>query len=151
MRWKAGTIVSSKIVESRCLVLDVDGTICALKDDQTSYEAVLPIESMVGKLRAYKAQGFHIILYTSRNMRTHGGNIGRINADTLKTLLAWLDKHDIPYDEIHVGKPWPGSDGFYVDDRAVRPSEFLSRSFEELQELLDAERAAIADGAPRRT
>lgn len=33
------------------------------------------------------------------------------------------------------GKPWPGHKGFYVDDRTVRPDEFLTRSVEELDDI----------------
>ena len=54
------------------------------------------------------------------------GQIGKINANTLPLILDWLAQHEIPYDEIHVGKPWCGTEGFYVDDKAVRPSEFLA-------------------------
>ena len=50
-------------------------------------------------------------------------------------MLEWLDKWEIPYDEIIYGKPWPGHHGFYVDDRAVRPDEFLSHDFDELMEI----------------
>lgn len=131
------------IVEEKCLVVDVDGTLCELKPDDKSYADLAPVDSMVAQVRKYKQQGFHIILFTARNMRTHGGSIGRLNADTLKTLIAWLDQHDIPYDEIHVGKPWPGRGGFYVDDSAIRPSEFLSKSYEEVLELLERERKLV--------
>jgi capsule biosynthesis phosphatase len=53
--------------------------------------------------------------------------------------MAWLAKHDIPYDEIHFGKPWPGSGGFYVDDRAIRPSEFRRLSYQQITQLLTNE------------
>ena len=55
-----------------------------------------------------------------------------INKKTAKILLEWLDNWNIPYDEIIYGKPWPGHKGFYVDDRTVRPDEFLNYSVEEL-------------------
>jgi len=58
-----------------------------------------------------------------------------------------LARHDIPYDEIHVGKPWCGNDGFYVDDKAVRPSELKSMSYDEIRALLDRERDADAGQA----
>jgi capsule biosynthesis phosphatase len=58
----------------------------------------------------------------------------------LPIIIEWLDKHDIPYDEILVGKPWCGNEGFYVDDRAVRPSEFAAMSFKEVTELLAKEK-----------
>lgn len=131
------------IVEEKCLVLDVDGTLCDLKADGIAYADLAPIDSMVAQVRNYKQQGFHIILFTARNMRTHSGSVGKLNAETLKTLLTWLDKHDIPYDEIHVGKPWPGRGGFYVDDSAIRPSEFLSKSYDEVLELLEHERKLV--------
>ena len=51
---------------------------------------------------------------------------------------------DVPFDEIHVGKPWCGDDGFYVDDKAVRPSEFHSMSYEDLRRLLERERGPTA-------
>jgi capsule biosynthesis phosphatase len=91
---------------------------------------------VVERMRWYRAQGFHIALQTSRQMRTFQGNVGLINARMLPELVAWLDRHDIPYDEIHVGKPWAGREGFYVDDRAVRPAEFLRLSPEEIAALL---------------
>ena len=53
---------------------------------------------------------------------------------------AWLDEHGVPYDEIWMGKPWPGRDGFYVDDRTVRPREFLNNSLEELAAICERDR-----------
>lgn len=45
----------------------------------------------------------------------------------------------MPYDEIIIGKPWCGYDGFYVDDKAIRPSEFISLNYEQIKELLKKE------------
>lgn len=73
-------------------------------------------------------------------MNSYNGNIGLINANTAKILLKWLEKWSIPYDEIIYGKPWPGHLGFYVDDRAVRPSEFLQYSPEELDKICNRDR-----------
>jgi capsule biosynthesis phosphatase len=123
----------------RSIILDIDGTLCPTKGSSESYASLQPHADMVELVRAYKARGFYIILNTSRNMRTHNGNVGRINADTLKTLFAWLDLHQIPYDEVHVAKPWPGAGGFYVDDKAIRPSEFRALSYEAIKGLLAAE------------
>ena len=126
--------------EDLTFVFDIDGTICPIKKENERYEDLIPYEEMVDKIRAYKAGGVKIVLLTSRNMNSFGGNIGLINAKTAKILLAWLEKWDIPYDEIIYGKPWPGYHGFYVDDRTVRPSEFLSKSVEELDEIVRRDR-----------
>lgn len=77
-----------------------------------------------------------ISLFTSRQMRTYNNNLGKIMANTLPVLIEWLNRYNVPYDEIHIGKPWCGFEGFYVDDKAVRPDEFLSMSYEEIKILL---------------
>lgn len=121
--------------EDYSFVFDIDGTLCPIKKKEERYEDLIPYANMVQKLRYYKENGAKIILFTSRNMNSYNGNIGVINKNTAKILLAWLDKWDIPYDEIIYGKPWPGHKGFYVDDRTVRPDEFLNYSVEELDSM----------------
>lgn len=114
------------------IVFDIDGTICPIKKAEEKYEDLIPDKEMVAKMQEYKDAGATIVLNTSRNMNSYNGNIGLINAHTAKTLLSWLGKWHIPYDEIIYGKPWPGHYGFYVDDRAVRPDEFLQHDTDEL-------------------
>lgn len=114
------------IETGKVLVLDVDGTLCPTKQPGQAYPDLIPDPRMLERLRWYREQGYYVVLQTSRQMRTHEGNVGRINATTLPELVEWLRAHDIPHDEIHVGKPWAGHDGFYVDDRAIRPAEFLA-------------------------
>ena len=70
-------------------------------------------------------------------MNSYNGNIGLINKNTAKILLKWLEKWEIPYDEIIYGKPWPGHKGFYIDDRSIRPDEFLKYDLEELEEICE--------------
>ena len=124
------------IRRERCIVMDIDGTLCAKRKPDQSYSDVQPREDVLAALRLYRESGFYVILATSRNMNTYAGNVGLITANTAKTLLAWLDRHEVPYDELHVGKPWGGKGGFYVDDKAIRPSEFLALSYEEIIALV---------------
>ncbi|WP_262690032.1 HAD family hydrolase [Kordiimonas aestuarii] len=116
------------------LVVDIDNTMTIPGDD---YAALEPNQPVIEQLRAYKAQGFEIVLYSSRNMRTHENNLGKITAKTVPTLVKWLETNGIPYDEIWMGKPWCGHDGFYIDDRAVRPNEFVEKTYEEIRTLLE--------------
>ncbi len=120
------------------LVIDLDDTLTR-PDPARSYADKAPNLPVIEKLREYKAEGFEIIVQTARNMRTHNNSIGKINAHTLPVIIEWLKRHDVPYDEIHVGKPWCGADGFYVDDRAIRPSEFLALTRDEIQALFRQE------------
>lgn len=121
------------------LVVDIDGTLCDIKIPNQSYAELAPREAVIGKLREYQAKGYRILLFTSRNMKTYNNNMGLINKYTAPVLLEWLAKWDVPFDEILFGKPWPRNKGFYIDDRAVRPDEFLSMSEEEIHKLLGQE------------
>ena len=89
-------------------IFDIDGTLCPIKKKEEKYEELIPYKSMVEKLRYYKKNGAKIVLYTSRNMNSYNGNIGLINKHTAFPLSKWLEKWDIPYDEIIYGKVWPG-------------------------------------------
>jgi capsule biosynthesis phosphatase len=112
------------------IVCDVDNTISYTVNGD--YENATPNTALIEKLKYYKKNGYEIVLYTSRNMRTYKGDIETITIKTLPTLKAWLSRHGVPYDKIVVGKPWCGENGFYVDDKAVRPREFIDFSSEEL-------------------
>ncbi|MBA4793718.1 HAD-IIIC family phosphatase [Phenylobacterium sp.] len=120
------------------LVFDLDGTL-TIDDPQVDYAERRPNLEVVEKLREYRALGFEIVICSARNMRTFGGQLGKINAHTLPVILDWLARHDVPYDELHVGKPWCGTEGFYIDDKAVRPSEFARLSLQEIADLLARE------------
>jgi len=119
------------------IIIDLDGTITS--KETSDYDGVIPNDEVVEALRKYQADGFDIVIHTSRNMRTYEGNVGKINVHTLPNIISWLEKHAVPYDEIVVGKPWCGFEGFCVDDKTVRPSEFASMSYEEIRDMLSRE------------
>ena len=123
--------------KEKVIVMDIDGTLCPIKSSNQEYKDLCPYSDMVEKLKEYHEMGFYIILNTSRNMRTYNGNIGLINKNTAKVLLSWLEKYDIPYDEIYYGKPWQGKGGFYVDDKTIRPNEFKKLTYDEILEIVE--------------
>jgi capsule biosynthesis phosphatase len=132
------------VAHKNVLVVDIDGTLCAIKEPGQRYED-LPVEPMMlARLRGLVDQGWRIILHSSRGMRTHDGNVDEINREVLPVLLSWLEARGVPFHELHMGKPWAGDNGFYVDDRAVRPREFVERSFEELAALCARDRLTEA-------
>ncbi|EGW7511801.1 capsular biosynthesis protein [Salmonella enterica] len=121
------------------IIIDIDMTLTKEKGPG-GYEDALVNKDLVVKLKEYKEQGFMIVLNTSRNMNSYNNNIGLINKNTLPILIKWLEVNSIPYDEIYVGKPWCGHEGFYVDDKAIRPSEFINYSYDEIVEILRKEK-----------
>jgi len=121
------------------LIVDLDGTIT--QADTNDYANVSPDLAVIKQLNHYKELGYSITIHTARNMRTFEGNVGKINIHTLPIISAWLEKHEVPFDEIIVGKPWCGHEGFYIDDRSIRPSEFASMTAKEIEALLAKEKA----------
>lgn len=119
------------------LVIDLDGTIT--NGYTADYAQASPNLGVIEKIRSYKQLGFTITIFTARNMKTYQGELGKINIHTLPLIMEWLNKYEVPYDEILVGKPWC-EDGFYIDDRAIRPSEFVSMTHEEIHQLLEKEK-----------
>jgi capsule biosynthesis phosphatase len=121
----------------KVIVIDLDGTLTH-DEPELDYADRRPRLDVIQRLREYRADGFRIAVHTARNMRTYEGNVGLINVHTLPKVMAWLDRHEVPYDEVIVGKPWCGHDGFYVDDKSIRPDEFVRMSHAEVMALVGA-------------
>ncbi len=118
------------------IYVDLDGTLCPIKKENESYADLPPNAALVARLRQSREEGFRIVIYTARNMRTFGGDVSRINAVTAPVILEWLALHEVPFDGLIVGKPWPGKKGFYVDDKAIRPDEYVRMSDAEIQTMI---------------
>jgi len=116
--------------------MDLDNTI-SFKSDYAGYALAKPDMEIIEKLNQYKELGFKIIIFSSRNMRTYKGSIGKINKFTLPEAMKWLEKYNVPYDEIIMGKPWCGNEGFYVDDKSIRPNEFKELDLGEINKIIN--------------
>jgi capsule biosynthesis phosphatase len=99
------------------ICIDLDGVICNLKKDGQSYHELLPVEGAVEKLKEFQNAGHYIIINTARHMKTCGANIGLVNSRISLDTLTWLQKFEVPFDEIYFGKPWAE---IYIDDNAFR-------------------------------
>lgn len=119
------------------IVIDLDGTLTI--ESSAEYVNKRANHRVIKKLQELKSNGYIITIFTARNMRTYKGNIGLINIKTLPDIIEWLEKNDVPFDEVVVGKPWCGTDGFYVDDKAIRPSEFINLSIDDIKLTLEVE------------
>ena len=128
-------------VQPDTIYLDLDGTLCPLRREGEAYADLLPIEPVVERVRQAKTEGLRVVVHTARNVRTYQGDMSKLVALTAPSVLAWLRRHDIPFDGLLVGKPWPGPKGFYVDDRSVRPDEFVRLDSAEIHaRLMGADR-----------
>ena len=113
--------------KKKSIVIDIDDTICFTNhnytDTKLKYGNALPNNKIIHGMRILKRQGYHIILLTARRMLTHNGDIEKIIEDVGKITTDWLERHDVPYDELIWGKPY--SSTYYVDDKAMNLEEFV--------------------------
>ena len=117
------------------IIVDIDDTL-TINNSSSDYGLKKPRVDVIKKLKVYKKKGYEIILYSARNMKTFDGNLSKINKHTLPILIEWLDNHNVEFDGIIMGKPWCGEMGFYIDDNAIRPDEFLNMSEEDIHKLV---------------
>jgi capsule biosynthesis phosphatase len=117
------------------LIVDLDGTITIDNKEKEYFEKDVNIP-LVKKLNDYKKNGFFITIFTARNMNTFKGDKKKIIKYTLPAIKKWLSENNVPYDEIIIGKPWCGFDGFYIDDKSIRPDEFINLSHEEIINII---------------
>ena len=103
-------------IKNKRICFDLDNTLVTFPRVAGDYTSVRPIHNNIALLRYLKKIGNTIIIYTARRMKTHGGNLGKINSDIGKITFDTLDEFSIPYDEIYFGKPHAD---FYIDDLAV--------------------------------
>ena len=117
------------------IIVDVDDTL-TINSSSSQYLLKKPRVDILQKLKEYRKNGYEIILYSARNMKTYDGNIAKINKYTLPKLIEWLHNNDVEFDGIIMGKPWCGEMGFYIDDKAIRPDEFVKMAEEEIHKMI---------------
>jgi capsule biosynthesis phosphatase len=93
------------------------------------------LKNAVEKINELKNQGHYIIISTARNMATCESNVGKVLKNVGKITLDWLDKYNIPYDEIFFGKQ---NADVYIDDRALRFEGWDSISSDSLKLIAKA-------------
>jgi capsule biosynthesis phosphatase len=101
--------------------IDLDGTICHIKEPHQSYSNLTPVPGVIEKIKELRNAGHYIIISTARNMATQDSNLGKVIKNIGKITLDWLEKYHIEYDEIYFGKP---NAEIYIDDRAIRFSNW---------------------------
>ena len=100
------------------VVFDLDNTLVSFprKFDAgiADYSSCDPIERMRKLAKQLRKDGHRIIIYTARHAQSTR-NVGEIVAKVGKTTLDSLQALDIPFDELHFGKPLGD---VYIDDKA---------------------------------
>ena len=117
-------INNENVIKNKRICFDLDNTLVSFPTIINDYTSVKPIQKNIDFLKYLKCFGNTIIIYTARRMKTHNGNIGKINSDIGKITFETLDNFNIPYDEIYFGKPYAD---FYIDDLALNCFDDLEK------------------------
>ncbi|KAE8451412.1 hypothetical protein EG329_004041 [Mollisiaceae sp. DMI_Dod_QoI] len=106
----------SNQVQKRRFCFDLDMTLVGVPAVAGDYSTCPPIWKNIKLVQQLHKAGHYIIIQTARRMRTHHGNVGAILKDVGLLTFDQLAKYQIPYDDLHFGKPWAD---VYIDDLAV--------------------------------
>ena len=98
------------------IVFDLDGVVCELKKPSESYADVIPKNDVIEKMKEMKDEGHYLIIHTGRHMRTCNGNVSKVIEKIGKITEDWLQKWNVPYDELVFGKPYAD---IYIDDLGI--------------------------------
>ncbi|KXH42121.1 capsule biosynthesis phosphatase [Colletotrichum nymphaeae SA-01] len=127
-------------LKKRRFCFDLDMTLVGVPAVAGDYSTCPPIEKNIRLVQQLYNAGHYIIIQTARRMRTHHGNLGSVLADVGPVTFAQLAKYEIPYHDIHFGKPYAD---VYVDDLAVNANLDTMR---EIGWLLDEQDPAALIG-----
>jgi len=108
------------------IILDLDGVLAEI-DLSLDYKDRKVNKSIKRSIIHAKSNGYCVTLFSARNMRTYNGDIKKINDYTRPIIEQWLKDNKIEVDDLILGKPWNGPEGFYVDDNNLSIEEFTFR------------------------
>ncbi|KZZ88480.1 protein phosphatase 2A A subunit (ISS) [Moelleriella libera RCEF 2490] len=105
-------MLKSKAADYLDMAHHPDGHVC----EDFSSRLVGPMLGNGIPFLADKITGEHFTIQTARRLKTHHGNVGAVLADIGSKTFAQLAQYNIPFHDIHFGKPYAD---VYIDDLAV--------------------------------
>jgi hypothetical protein len=100
--------------ERKTFVIDIDGTICS--QDGANYETAQPDYRVIQAVNKLFECGHKIVYFTARGSTTE--------IDWRELTELQLNNWGAMYTELKLGKPYGD---FYIDDKAIQPSDFLKK------------------------
>ena len=101
-------------------VFDLDGTLCTLVSG--NYVDACPLVENIKRVNDLYNDGHTIIIYTARGMGRSSNNSQFANENFYNLTANQLEKWNIKYHELFLGKP---SGDYYIDDKALKAEDFF--------------------------
>jgi len=106
------------------VIIDLDDTLTQ-EDADKSYSQKIVNKPIVISIKNAISLGYESKVFSARNMRSLNGDLNKIESITRPIAETWLQENDIDYDELILGKPWCGYNGWYLDDKNISIEEFI--------------------------
>lgn len=107
---------ASKGTSKKRFCIDLDSTLVTSPKEGKNYATVEPIRENIEFVKRMSMEGHYIIIHTARRMVTFNHDKKLAEHDARWQVEATLSKFQIPYNELHFGKPYAD---FYIDDKAI--------------------------------
>ena len=101
-------------------VIDIDDTISITRN--RDFENSEPIQEVIDKINELYDKGVYIILFTARGMKSQNNDGIKAELKYREITERWLNAHGVKYHELLFGKR---NADYYVDDKAMKPDEFV--------------------------
>ena len=106
------------------IIIDLDNTLTE-EDSENNYSQKIVNKSVAKSIKNAISLGYESKIFSARNMRSLNGDLNKIESITRPIAEAWLKENNIDYDELILGKPWCGYNGWYLDDKNISIEEFI--------------------------
>lgn len=111
---------------AKTIVMDIDDTISFADTyaDPSIYSEARPNIPVIETMQKLSKEGYTFELFTSRGWISCNEDSEKAKEKYLQQIEEWMQKYNVPYSRIIFGKPFGI---FYVDDKAIRPDEFVEK------------------------
>ena len=110
------------------IVIDFDDTISFTTN--RDWKNATPVQSVIDKINSLYDMGWEILIFTARGQLSCKGNADLAEKKYGIQIRSWLKTHGVNYHDLSFQKPL-GT--YYVDDKALRPVEFVDLDIEDLR------------------
>ena len=118
----SSTQVKKDLIKYKRIIVDVDDTLCSVIN--RDFISAIPNQDVIDKVNEFYDNGYEIVISTAR-----GQNSCRTPEEMQKKYeritKEWLDKAGVKYHKLEIG--YKQNADMYVDDKAIRPEEFVKK------------------------
>lgn len=117
----------------KTIITDLDDTLSFTQN--RDWENAKPNIDLINKLNFFFKIGYKIIIVTARGQISCNGNSIEADKKYRTQIETWLQKNNVLYHELSFQKKLAV---YYIDDKSIRPDEFINIEHEELKGMSGA-------------